>query len=434
MKNTLNKKGQHTIEAIILLTLVVATVVIIGPYVIRSINAYFFKQEQDVHDSFDEQQTPFKGGTTVPDCKCEWRQPCDTPPCCGFGGCRATEVSQVYVCDPIGCLPTQPPQCVPDPNCCEMLAGACGAGACAGTEIEKITVCGSGTAPTGSTTAECNEDPICARCVLPVFGSAQKCLTLGDPNDEKGLVVNKAYEAVAACSGKKCEMRCVAGTFPVSGGRGCCPTNFQLSGGNECVCPSPFVLDANGNCVKSGRWINSLENKSCARICKDHGLRSALSPEKMKCASGEDRPVSGDGVITYPAGCWNGCSPVIGSNNNVLIDEVYWYSCSYWHNCRGNKLFIQPYPLYRHDCYCTSATYGIQNCGQYPIYDNNPAIYSVGAWACTMRVSRSRSCQQARGNVTCTTNEQPPDRIDCYRGGQVVDLNATDLRVACYCE
>lgn len=220
-----NIQGQHSIETIILLTLVVATLIIIGPYVIRSINAFFAKQEQDVHDSFTEPLSPSSvGGAVVPDCQCKWHAPCDNQPCCGMVGCSLTENSRAFVCDPIGCQPQEPSQCEPDSRCCVTTQGACGGGACAGTEIEYITICGDGTnPPAGKTEKECVADPSCARCVNPVPG-AQKCVTLGDADDEKGFSADRVYTAVSACStAGKCEMRCSSGNIPSANRLACVP-------------------------------------------------------------------------------------------------------------------------------------------------------------------------------------------------------------------
>lgn len=75
-----------------------------------------------------------------------------------------------------------------------------------------------------------------------------------------------------------------------------------------CKCPSPpFVLDADGNCLLPGTWLNvDNSSKDCASTCATASMSSGPSPEGMVCASGENRPQTGQGVISYVHGIWGG--------------------------------------------------------------------------------------------------------------------------------
>ena len=49
------KKGQTTIEYTTIAAIVVASILIMGPYMIRSINAFFKSLDDEVNDSFMEE-------------------------------------------------------------------------------------------------------------------------------------------------------------------------------------------------------------------------------------------------------------------------------------------------------------------------------------------------------------------------------------------
>lgn len=54
-------------------------------------------------------------------------------------------------------------------------------------------------------------------------------------------------------------------------------------------------------------WINvAAPTNSCSMVCSSANLYPGLSPEGMACASGENRPMSGTGKISYTHNCANG--------------------------------------------------------------------------------------------------------------------------------
>ena len=121
-----NQSGQNVIEYTVVLTLVILSVIIMGPYVIRSWNANMKGWEDSVIDSFNDPLIDPGNVIKLPGCDCEWI-PCDVDEpqqCCGLlnAGCDWFQMSQTYVCTGLGCpkdLPPPPEGCNPDPACCQ---------------------------------------------------------------------------------------------------------------------------------------------------------------------------------------------------------------------------------------------------------------------------------------------------------------------------
>lgn len=126
------KKGQHTIEYAVLIILIMAGIITMGRYVIRSWNANLKGWEDSVSDSLEDPlleapQPPPLGGCTVSG----W-----TEQSCGAGiinycsgntvNCAQTEMSSIRSFSPSGCQcdpsysgSTNTLQCVADSCCCE---------------------------------------------------------------------------------------------------------------------------------------------------------------------------------------------------------------------------------------------------------------------------------------------------------------------------
>jgi hypothetical protein len=61
-------------------------------------------------------------------------------------------------------------------------------------------------------------------------------------------------------------------------------------------------------------WVTAMgQTTSCAPVCASAGLNPGISPEGMSCASGENRPMSGTGTISYIHDCSSG----MGCNGNM---------------------------------------------------------------------------------------------------------------------
>jgi len=59
-------------------------------------------------------------------------------------------------------------------------------------------------------------------------------------------------------------------------------------------------------------WFNAA-SQECGTYCNSLGKTNLPSPEGITCASGENRPPSGAGIINYVFGCWNGCNGGYGA-------------------------------------------------------------------------------------------------------------------------
>ena len=131
--------GQHTVEIIVLITLIMAGILIMGPYVIRSWNANLKGWEDSAVDSVED---PFLDapGFSMPGC-----DPLDWEVVgCNLGrfqvctgetlSCSPVEMLSIREFDPDGCqctFPGTPPdnaRCTVDPCCCTtpVPTGACG--------------------------------------------------------------------------------------------------------------------------------------------------------------------------------------------------------------------------------------------------------------------------------------------------------------------
>ena len=125
-RKLLNNIGQNVIEYTVVLVLVMLSIIIMGPYVIRSWNANMKGWEDSITDSFNDPLVDPGNVIKLPGCDCAW-EPCDEDSpqqCCGLAatGCNWFEMSQKYVCTGLGCpkdLPPPPEGCNADPACCQ---------------------------------------------------------------------------------------------------------------------------------------------------------------------------------------------------------------------------------------------------------------------------------------------------------------------------
>lgn len=266
-----SRKAQATIEYALIGTLVIASVLIMGPEVIRSINAYFKGMEDEVEDSFreDMEQSPLTN-FPVPECNCTGLV--DSGVCGNDENCTRYERVFINTCTPVGCevdligfgVNVQMMDCVGDPRCCNdwISTGKCGAnadtanggftdGGCDDGTLEYYRFCGpddhdpypppalllDGIEFTCSNEPECCDDP-CApanECIEyppvcnygcegdyylnPVThlpdgpadppGNTTWC-GIGDEYKSELLSdTNITYVAIGACTGAKCEAQCI---------------------------------------------------------------------------------------------------------------------------------------------------------------------------------------------------------------------------------
>jgi len=248
-----NKSGQHLIEYTIVLVLVIAGIVTMGPHVIRSWNAQMKGWDDSVKDSFLEDTTTPPGiDFPIDTCSCTYTAPCSNPPCCGFDTCTSREASLVELCNPINCQPAGPTQCTVDSGCCDTIPSApivCGAnatqvpagalnaapgGGCLDGYKQMEKTCGASTAPQYECSAvqdsaclfKCTADPI----VLP--NGASYCRDIESPSDdERSLTEDTPYTYVSSCTTNKCEIQTTFFTTVSTPGACSNPSANGLAGG-----------------------------------------------------------------------------------------------------------------------------------------------------------------------------------------------------------
>ena len=226
----LSKKAQSVIEYSMIIILVALGIIIVGPYVIRSLNAHLKTWEDVAEDSYSD---PFqKGGTDFPPPRCR----CQTIAArCGLCGCNQLQMLYKYVCKPLGCIPEND-SCATDDRCC--IFGACGGNGCEPWQ-KTVLQCGANPQPPNcQDAAECG-----GHCTGNIPDNSTPC-----PGDTAGVTVNTPWWGVTACTDtRKCEAVCNAGYYADSNG--------------SCVQePAGCTLDVNfaGDCIT---------DKSCPKEC-----------------------------------------------------------------------------------------------------------------------------------------------------------------------
>ena len=281
-----NKSGQNIIEYALIITLVITGVLVIGPTVIRSWNAVVKGFDDDVQDSYNDPLNQSNITDNISGCTCNYIEPCDTPPCCGVGGCADDMASEIYYCNPQGC-DAGPPNCTPDPACCRapvptgVAPDDCGTGGCGPDEVPGEQICNGG----ASTRPACVPDLRCSNfCMngssgLPVnFDSfeADDDFYFGRcPRDDEDLSVSTVYSTVpfGQCSNPdgsrpKCELQCARGMVPTFGNATCgCP-----GGCDSLVTSGPLTIQHTGVDCSScpfgvGERCDTLNPTQCDRWC-----------------------------------------------------------------------------------------------------------------------------------------------------------------------
>lgn len=293
----LSPKGQHTLEHMILLILIMAGIIIGGPYAIRSWNAQMKGWEDSVVDSMTDplMEAP-PGAVAVTGCDpAPWIDGgcgvLSSPP----DPCRNTittcsQTQKLFLrsfpsncqCDvPAFMDPLPVAKCEYDNSCCTDWspdsdnpdvpapdpATECGANAspiCPDGEARQTRTCGESPPET-----RCDPDLACVfNCNIGLLPGPlpadrmQTCITSGDIDDETGLTGDKNYDLVSACTGTKCEVACLGDLIPNLGGTQCvCPpglTELWNAGAGvwECECGAGSALqctDATPACSVPGR-------------------------------------------------------------------------------------------------------------------------------------------------------------------------------------
>ncbi|MBF0504770.1 MAG: hypothetical protein HQL14_06680 [Candidatus Omnitrophica bacterium] len=237
----MTRRGQSIVEFTLIAILVILGIVFMGPYVLRSINAYFKLWDTSVQDSFEEklQQAPV---SDVPDilANCTY---VSTNEGCGISvagaTCGAGYSAWTLVDNPQGCSGAPSSTCKADCGCCDPEPQGCGSfplptdasgnpiappdnipppatSNCYYGQHLLASVCAPGMSCPNIAAPLCIND---SACPMPTctgtFPSAgfQPC-----PATETGLTADTSFSYVSdnncASATKKCQYVCAAGYFP----------------------------------------------------------------------------------------------------------------------------------------------------------------------------------------------------------------------------
>ncbi len=250
----LPEKAQSTIEYATIATLVILGIVIMGPYVIRAINAHFRSLDDGIKDSFSEElvQAP-RQGFDIATCNCPGLH---STPTCGGSLCKPNERLYTQECQPPGCeinLKTKDmlmEECRPDATCCSAWAtatvcpGGPEGGKCCGVNAAGVTgfgqSCADGhdlefrtcftTPPTIEYRCRAESVPACVFTCSADHGTTANwcCDTTADPNCyQKNLAHNTATTFVAFgtpenpkqnCTTAPCQSYCNTDLIATAGG------------------------------------------------------------------------------------------------------------------------------------------------------------------------------------------------------------------------
>lgn len=268
------KKAQSLIQYIVITTLVMASIIITGPYVIRSWNAHLKTLDDSIQDSFaDPLLIAPTDDIDIPGCDCTWGDVvCDgqsTIPGWTHINCSPQEMLEEVNCIPAGCEDTYPinpkAQCVTESCCCELILGAvpdnCGSAynpsvsmvhcsnsyiqpPCPVGTVESVLRCGGGTPTTD--TVVCVPNTNCGgQCAPPLPPQ------MGDwcPNDTSGVPLSPNPYPVTpvisgGCTSTKCEFECNPWLVP-NNGQCSCPPGYQNID-NECFLLPIYVKNVPG--------------------------------------------------------------------------------------------------------------------------------------------------------------------------------------------
>lgn len=237
----LNRRGQHLMEYTMVLTLVVATVITMGPYVIRAWNASLKGWEDSAEDSFRDPLQEAPDDIQLPYCTCEdWIEGA-----CGAGPCTDFERYYMRPCSPAGCSNQE--RCVLDCDCCTYIAYQCGVSAAAhpcedGYRLYSVQCCDQ-----ASPHWECIYDVDCVFiCVNPFPPTPAEAYKYGDvcEDDTVDLTGDMLWIAVdgdvpgpdGCTDTRKCQQKCADGFEPSAGNASCeCPGDY-IDNGSACVC------------------------------------------------------------------------------------------------------------------------------------------------------------------------------------------------------
>ena len=317
----MHKRGQSIIEYTLIAVLVILGIVIMGPYVLRSVNAHFKLWDDGVQDSFKEKihQAPVND---VPDISLTCKCPTDTQGDCGdavvnpstsggnptggnpsgggitTGKCAANQRIWFHNCTPQLCDGAPAEYCKYDESCCkEYSPGACG-------KVPEGLTPPSNSTGTGPSDCNYGQRILATACsTLPI-----KCQTDSSCDPKcMGVIVYKG-SAVFCATGNS--------TPPSTGLDKDYPITFvgdqTHCGSTKCAayCVFPYVLNAAGTgCINTFIVAPVIDTpKITTTNDKSFSLCTANPKDQITSASIPNPPGSGCGDQVPDATPGNSCS------------------------------------------------------------------------------------------------------------------------------
>lgn len=220
-------RGQSTLEYVTLAMLVMAGILVMGPYTVRAINSYFKSSSDAVKDSFSEQYNQTAPvNVNLPNCGCI---PWVGAATCGTNSCQPNERYQTRTCMPENCAITT--RCLPDESSCCTTTSVCrgsGGGATCHNGQRLVTTTCIGPS-TSLISYECIADVenCTAHCLGMDYARATFC---NEANDTTNLPddTTVTYVDSGGCTGAFCEAKC---TIPF----------IAKNSGAYCACPDEYT-------------------------------------------------------------------------------------------------------------------------------------------------------------------------------------------------
>ena len=289
------RKGQSIIELAMVTVLIIAGIIVAGPYVLHSVNAHFKLWDDSVQDSLNDhliQASKEQADINLPACDCTW-----VSNDCKAEGCESGERAYSKSCTPVGC--DHGYKCAPDDSCCSprptnvcwRSAGDAprpaanpppGFHSCGGSFQDRVYRFPCGT-NVGKQVCKIDTDPPGVdgnRDCTPVCNDPSNILEIGGlpcAHYNEGLTTDKNIHLVDACpadASNTCDAVCPSGTVPNATRTACttCGNGIRDTGETCENCPADI-----GACQPADAWFSISCDKGDRCVCNptiENGLKA----------------------------------------------------------------------------------------------------------------------------------------------------------------